>query len=77
MVRQVAGLVARRIVTDLTVGQAVRRGQRIGMVKFGSRLELMVPAELAGEVRVRVGQRVRAGESVLVAARKGDDGRSA
>ena len=68
IVRQIAGLVARRIVTDLQIGQQVRRGQRIGMIKFGSRLELLVPAELLGEVRVKVGQRVRAGQTVLVAA---------
>lgn len=66
--RQVAGLVARRIVTDLAEGRQVRRGERMGMIKFGSRLELLVPDELVGEVRVSVGDRVRAGQSVLVAA---------
>lgn len=70
VVRQIAGLIARRIVTDLTVGERLGRGQRIGMIKFGSRLELMVPTELAGEVRVRVGDRVRAGQTVLAAAAK-------
>ena len=73
IVRQVAGLVARRIVTDLTDSQTVRRGQRIGMIKFGSRLEVLAPRELAGEVRVRVGQKVRAGQTVLVAAEPGND----
>jgi len=67
VVRQVAGLIARRIVTDLTVGQELLAGGRIGMIKFGSRLELMVPAELIGRVRVRVGQSVRAGLTVMVA----------
>ena len=66
VVRQVAGLVARRIVTDLKPGQQVTRGGYIGMIKFGSRLELMVPAELAPQVCVQIGQRVLAGETILV-----------
>ena len=70
VVRQIAGLIARRIVTDVTVGERLGRGQRIGMIKFGSRLELMLPAELACEVRVRVGDRVQAGLTVLAAAAK-------
>lgn len=64
--RQIAGLVARRIVTDLRPGQQVVRGQRVGMIKFGSRCELLVPIELAGRVAVEVGQKVAAGRSVLV-----------
>jgi phosphatidylserine decarboxylase len=67
LVRQVAGLVARRIVTDLTDGQQLQRGQRVGMVKFGSRLELWLPASLGARPRVKVGQRVHAGSSVLAA----------
>ncbi len=70
VVRQVAGMVARRIVTDLADGQELTRGQRIGMIKFGSRLELMVPGELVGEVRVELGDMVRAGETVLVAEKE-------
>lgn len=65
LVRQIAGLVARRIVTDLRVGQQLAAAERIGMVKFGSRVELWVPVELAGELAVSVGQKVRAGRSVL------------
>ncbi len=65
VVRQIAGLIARRIVTPLTAGQAVSRGGRIGMIKWGSRLELLLPSDLPGEVCVRLGQRVRAGETVL------------
>ena len=73
VVRQVAGRIARRIVTDLAPAQQLARGQRIGMIKFGSRLELLVPREQAGEVRVRVGDRVRAGLTVLIAAAKETD----
>lgn len=66
-VRQIAGLIARRIVTDLAPGQKVRRGQRMGMIKFGSRVELWVPAELVGRICVGVGERTLAGRTVLVA----------
>jgi phosphatidylserine decarboxylase len=67
VVRQVAGKVARRIVTDLRPGQQLQRGERFGMIKFGSYLELTVPRELAGEVRVRLGEQVYAGRTVLIA----------
>lgn len=66
VIRQVAGLVARRIVTDIIPGQTLFRGERIGMIKFGSRMELMVPRELATHVKVEVGQHVKAGLTVLV-----------
>ena len=68
IVRQVAGLIARRIVTDVLPGQAVARGQRIGMIKFGSRVEVLVPRELAGRLCVTVGQRSIAGLTVLLVA---------
>jgi len=75
VVRQIVGVIARRIVTDIAEGQAVRRGQRIGMIKFGSRLELLVPDELVAQVRVTVGRRVLAGATVLIAApRETNDG---
>ncbi|MDP6636383.1 MAG: phosphatidylserine decarboxylase [Phycisphaerae bacterium] len=70
--RQIAGLVARRIVTDLTEGQSVTRGQRVGMIKFGSRLELLVPAELVSTVCVDVGQISRGAETVLIESAQGD-----
>ena len=65
IVRQIAGLIARRIVTALEKGQTVTRGQRMGMIKFGSRLELLLPQELAGEICVSITQPVRAGETIL------------
>jgi phosphatidylserine decarboxylase len=68
--RQIAGLIARRIVTDLQVGQSVQRGEKMGMIKFGSRGELLLPVELAGEIRVQVGQYVHAGSTVLAATEK-------
>lgn len=68
VVRQVAGLIARCIVTDLREGESIGRGRRIGMIKFGSRLELLVPDELIEEVRVSVGDKTVAGMTVLAAA---------
>ncbi len=70
VVRQIAGLVARRIVTSLEIGQTVTRGGRFGMIKFGSRLELLIPHELLGAVSVKVGQRVKGGQTVLAVARE-------
>lgn len=70
IVRQIAGLVARRIVTSLEKGQTVTRGGRMGMIKFGSRLELLLPRELAGEICVSVSQRVLGGETILAKCRQ-------
>ena len=60
---QIAGMVARRIVCDLSEGDMVRQGQRVGMIRFGSRVDLFLPAD--AELRVSKGDRVRAGESVI------------
>lgn len=65
LVRQIAGLIARRIVTDCEVGDELRRGERFGMVKFGSRLEVYVPKSAGFRLAVRVGDRVKAGSTVL------------
>ena len=65
LVRQVAGVIARRIVTRPVAGDRLERGQRIGMIKFGSRAEVYVPADARLEVRVALGQSVKAGETVL------------
>ena len=61
--KQIAGLLARRIVFNLREGNSVERGQRVGLIKFGSRVDVVVPAEAA--LQVKVGQRVRGGASVL------------
>lgn len=60
---QIAGMLARRIVCDLKEGDAVRQGQRVGMIRFGSRVDLYLPAEV--RLSVAIGDRVRAGESVI------------
>lgn len=63
--KQIAGLLARRIVFNLKEGDRVERGQRVGLIKFGSRVDVILPAE--AELRVKPGQRVRGGASVLAA----------
>jgi phosphatidylserine decarboxylase len=70
LVRQIAGAIARRIVCPLRDGQELRRGERIGMIKFGSRTELYVPASVALDVRVKVGDRVQGGRTVLAVRRE-------
>ena len=65
LVRQVAGVLARRIVCEPTEGDRVSRGQRYGMIKFGSRVEVFVPVDAGFEPTVAPAQAVRAGETVL------------
>jgi phosphatidylserine decarboxylase len=65
VVRQIVGLIARRIVCEPGVGSAVTRGQRIGMIKFGSRTELIIPKSLNPQVRVAVGQKVRGAADLI------------
>ena len=66
MVRQIAGLVARRIVTYVGEGELVDQGERIGLIRFGSRVEAYLPP--GARAAVRVGDRVRAGTTVLAHA---------
>ncbi|MDE3105827.1 MAG: phosphatidylserine decarboxylase [Acidobacteriota bacterium] len=61
--KQIAGLLARRIVCNLKPGDRVERGQRMGLIKFGSRVDVLMPAE--AELRVKIGSRVRGGSSIL------------
>ncbi|MDH3238119.1 MAG: phosphatidylserine decarboxylase family protein [Deltaproteobacteria bacterium] len=60
---QIAGFIARRIVCDVAPGDSVRAGQRVGIICFGSRVDILLPA--SASLNVRVGDRVRAGESVV------------
>lgn len=68
--KQIAGLLARRIVCNLKVGDRVERGQRVGLIKFGSRVDVLLPQE--ANLKVKTGSRVRGGSSVL--AEIGDSG---
>ena len=61
--KQIAGLLARRIVCNLKVGQRVERGQRMGLIKFGSRCDVLIPAD--ADLKVKTGSRVKGGSSVL------------
>jgi phosphatidylserine decarboxylase len=67
--KQIAGLLARRIVFNFAEGDRVERGQRVGLIKFGSRVDVVVPAEAA--LRVKVGDKVKGGASVLAAMQTG------
>ncbi len=73
LVNQIVGPVARRVVYWLEVGQAIGKGDRIGMMKFGSRLDMYFPRDEV-EVRVARGDKVRAGETI-VAVVKAQEGR--
>ena len=65
LLRQVSGIAARRIVNPLQKGDVARRGERFGMIKFGSRCELFLPKDAGFTVDVKLGDKVYAGESVL------------
>jgi len=65
LVRQIAGLIARRIVTDGKPGDRVHQGERLGMIRFGSRVDVFLPLAARAAVRVAVGERVRAGATLL------------
>lgn len=65
LVRQIAGLIARRIVTDGRAGDAVRQADRLGLIRFGSRVDLFLPKSAAAVVKVRVGDPVIVGATVL------------
>jgi phosphatidylserine decarboxylase len=70
VVRQVVGILARRIVCRIAEGQRVGLGERIGLMKFGSRMDVFLPPGTA--LQVRVGQTVVAGETVLAILRSHD-----
>ena len=61
--KQIAGLLARRIVFDPPRGSQIGRGERVGLIKFGSRVDVLVPIE--AELHVQQGMRVKGGASVL------------
>jgi phosphatidylserine decarboxylase len=63
MVRQIAGLIARRIITDPKEGDLVPQGSRIGLIRFGSRVDLLIPEDW--EVTCGVGDRAKGGISAL------------
>ena len=68
--KQIAGLLARRIVFRCNEGQSVERGQRVGLIKFGSRVDVVIPSSAV--LRIKVGDRVKGGASVLAAMPQGE-----
>jgi phosphatidylserine decarboxylase len=63
LVKQIAGAVARRIVNYLTVGQSVKQGEELGFIKFGSRVDLLLP--IGTKVEVSLNQVVKGGVDVI------------
>jgi phosphatidylserine decarboxylase len=63
LVRQIAGLIARRIVTDAKEGDHVQQGDRMGLIRFGSRVDLFLP--LTANMKVKVGEATYAGVTVI------------
>jgi phosphatidylserine decarboxylase len=63
LVRQIAGLIARRIVTYSRQGEHVDQGQRMGLIRFGSRVDVFLPVNAT--VRVKIGDLTVAGTSVI------------
>ena len=72
MVRQVAGFVARRAVCRVKAGESLRRGERFGIIKFSSRLDIFLPKDI--KMNVKPGDRVRAGETVIGRIENNDPG---
>ena len=67
--KQIAGLIARRIVFKKKVGDPVGLGERVGLIKFGSRTDVILPA--SADIRVKVGERVRGGASLIATMPEG------
>lgn len=65
-VKQISGAIARRIVCWVKPGDALSKGERFGMIKFGSRTDLLIPLDRAREICVKVGQTVRGGSTILL-----------
>jgi phosphatidylserine decarboxylase len=68
-VKQIAGAIARRIVCAARVGEELAAGQRYGMIKFGSRTDVLLPPQVVAEAAVKVGQVVYGGRTVLLRVR--------
>lgn len=62
-VKQIAGLIARRIICYMQPGMEVKRGDRLGFIRFGSRVDIIVPEDF--DIRIKVGDRVIGGETII------------
>lgn len=63
ILKQIAGIMARRVVCRLKSGDSVKAGERFGMIKFGSRVDLFLPENV--KIKVKLKQRVKAGETII------------
>jgi phosphatidylserine decarboxylase len=71
--RQIVGILARRVICRVVPGMTVRLGQRLGIMKFGSRMDIFIPMD--GLLQVRVGDIVRGGETILASLNEDEVGR--
>jgi len=69
VVKKIAGLIARRIVCEAKPNDTLGRGERFGMIKFGSRTELYIPKDRVAEIRVKLKDKVKGGETVIARTR--------
>jgi len=69
VVKQIAGLIARRIVCEAGPQDKLARGEKFGMIKFGSRTELYIPKDRVQEIRVKLKDKVKGGETVIARTR--------
>jgi phosphatidylserine decarboxylase len=70
VIKQISGAIARRIVCPVNVGDSFKKGQRYGMIKFGSRTEIYMPnAEWFG-LRIKIGDKLRAAQSIVAEIRE-------
>jgi phosphatidylserine decarboxylase len=65
IVRQISGAIARRIVCDLRPGEVLARGRKIGMIKFGSRTELILPEVEGLKIEAKIGDKIKAGTTIV------------
>lgn len=63
LVKQIAGLIARRVVCWVKEGDQLERGQHLGLIRFGSRVDIFLPAD--AQIEVRVGDKIKGGESII------------
>jgi len=64
-IKQIAGAIARRIVSTCKINDYLTRGQKFGMIKFGSRTEIYIPKVLSAKLNIKLGDKVKAGESII------------
>jgi phosphatidylserine decarboxylase len=69
LVKQIAGLIARRIVCEARPNEKLARGQKFGMIKFGSRTELYIPKDQVAEISVKLKDKVKGGKTVIARTR--------